>query len=114
MRGRRTTCVLQKNFPTATGSGYTPGWHPVQSFHGVLSPVSQREQLLADADTEFNEYILRFAAEAIAPANHAEINAKNRISIGAKDYEIIAAEKFAGRGKHRKLRLLNVTGRADD
>jgi hypothetical protein len=114
MRGVQQTCVLEKNFPTASGTGSTPGWHPVQNFQGVFSPVSQSEQKLADKDTEFKEYILRFAKNAISPRNQAEIKGENRIKIGTKYYDIISAIQYSGRNKGWKLRLLDITGREDD
>jgi hypothetical protein len=111
MRGPKQECTLQKDFPTATGTGSTPGWHPVQSFRGVLSPVSQREQKLADKDTEFREYLLSFRREDIAPRNHDEIKVDNRIVIGTRYYDIIASIQYPGRGEHWQLRLMDITDR---
>jgi transcription antitermination factor NusG len=114
MRGVQQTCVLQKNFPTASGTGSTPSWHQVQSFQGVLNPVSQSEQKLADKDTEFKEYILRFSKDAISTRNQTEIKGENRIVIGTRYYDIISAIQYSSRNKGWKLRLLDITGREDD
>lgn len=113
MRGRRQSCTLEKDFPTITGTGSTAAWQPVQSFNAVLSPVSQKEQLLADDDTEFRDYILKFAAEAITPSNHEEINGKNRIKIGARYYNIIGRVQHTSRGKTWRLRLRDITDQTE-
>jgi hypothetical protein len=114
MRGVKQPCTLEKNFPTASGTGSTPGWHPVQNFQGVLSPVSQSEQKLADKDTEYKEYILRFAKDAISSRNQTEIKGENRIKIGDRYYDILSTVQHSGRSKDWKLRILDITGREDD
>jgi hypothetical protein len=114
MRGGKQTCILEKDFPTAIGTGSTSSWHPVQNFQGVLSPVSQSEQKLADKDTEYKEYILRFAKDAISSRNQVEIKGENRIKIGTRYYDILSTVQHPGRNKDWKLRLLDITGREDD
>lgn len=113
MLGPKQTCTLQKNTPTATGTGSTASWAAVCSFQGVLMPVRQSEQSLADKDTEFKDYILFFDDLAVAESNHSEITNTRRILTNSRYYDIRGVAHYPAMDKHWELRLRDVTDQTE-
>ena len=111
MRGKRTTCRLQKATTTTSGAGTTYAREDVQEFYGILQPVSQNEQNLADAETPFNEYVLLVGYRSISAKNRSEIKNKNRVVIDTRTFNIVGVPEYSGRGRHWTLRLKEITGR---
>jgi hypothetical protein len=114
MRGTPSTCRLQKNTPVATGTGSSDSWADLQAFQGVLIPVTQSEQKLADTDTAFDEYTLHIRKSGIRLDNRDEIVNTNRIVIGQRYYDIAGVANAGIRGGMWRLRLRDVTDQTEN
>lgn len=114
MRGANSTCRLQKNTPTTTGTGSSDAWEDVQSFRGTLIQVSQSEQKIADKDSSFDAYTLHISKSDIQLGNRDEVKTENRIVIGARYYDIIGVGFQNIRGGKWTLRLKDITDQTEN
>ena len=113
MRGANSTCRLQKNTPTATGTGSSDAWEDIQSFRAALVQVAQSEQKIADRDSAFDEYALHIAKSDIKLGNRDDVNTENRIVIGDRYYDITGVGFQDVRGGKWSLRLKDITDQTE-
>jgi head-tail adaptor len=96
MPGKRSLCYLQKAIESVDDTGSVKqDWDDICSFKAVLVPLKQEERKQAfDTDTLFSDYRLVFSRRRIGSHNRDEINTKNRIRIGTRKFNIVAAASF--------------------